>query len=165
MYSTIGNYLNLYKPSSSVEKKTIENTRKTGVENYNSNEAPFDKEVDIKNNSTSYVDPKIFGPIFWSQLHISASHYPITASPIVRERMKNRILAIPVELPCVKCSIHATQFIESHKDKLDQIVSGRHELGKFYTDFHNHVNKRYGKPEWSYEDVYKKYSGTKVNFV
>jgi hypothetical protein len=38
-------------------------------------------------------------------------------------------------------------------------VSNRDSLGKFYTDFHNQVNKRYGKREWTYDEVYEKYSG------
>lgn len=105
------------------------------------------------------ADPRVWGPYFWTTLHISASHYPIEASPIVRERMKGRILSIPYEIPCQTCRNHAVAFVEKHRDNLDQIVSGRHQLGKFYVDFHNQVNKRYGKPEWTYEQAYRKYSG------
>lgn len=104
-------------------------------------------------------DPKIWGPAFWFTLHTAAAHYPIEASPIVRERMKARILAIPYEVPCSVCRPHAIDFVESKRGELDRIVSGRHELGKFYVDFHNKVNKRYGKPEWTYEQAYAKYSG------
>lgn len=107
------------------------------------------------------ADPKIWGPIFWNTLHISASHYPLEASPLVRERMKNRILALPYEIPCQTCRSHAISFIEGNSDSLDKIVSGRHTLGKFYVDFHNQVNIRYNKPTWTYEQAYKKYSGIK----
>lgn len=111
-------------------------------------------------------DPKIWGPPFWFSLHVSAAHYPVNANPIVKERMKHRILAIPYEIPCGVCRPHAIAFIEKHKEHLDSIVSGRHNLGKFYVDFHNQVNKRYNKPEWTYEDAYKVYSGdTKITFL
>jgi hypothetical protein len=108
---------------------------------------------------SSTYDPKIWGPAFWFSLHTSAVYYPEDASPLVRERMKQRILAIPYEIPCKSCMTHASSFIEDNRDKLDDIVSNRHKLGKFYVDFHNKVNKRFGKPEWTYEQAYARYSG------
>lgn len=105
------------------------------------------------------ADPKVWGPKFWYSLHNSAAHYPMNASPLVRSRMKGRILAIPYEIPCPSCQGHASAFIESHKDQLDQIVSNRHALGKFYCDFHNKVNQRHGKRIRTYDEVYNHYSG------
>lgn len=110
-----------------------------------------------KINNTA--DPRVWGPAFWFTLHNSAAHYPYEASPIVKERMKWRILALPYEIPCAGCRPHASAFVEQHKHKLDQIVSGRHRLGKFYVDFHNQVNKRHGKRQWTYDEAYKLYSG------
>ena len=116
--------------------------------------------------AVSTSDPKIWGPAFWFSLHTSAAHYPDNPSEIVRERMKHRIMAIPYEVPCSTCRPHASEFIESYRDKLDQVVSNKHELGKFYVHFHNKVNKRYGKPEWTYEHAYKIYSGqAKVTYL
>ena len=106
----------------------------------------------------STSDPKVWGPPFWFSLHVSAAHYPEEPSKIVKERMKQRILAIPYEVPCSTCRPHASAFIESNRDNLDKIVSNKHELGKFYVDFHTKVNKRYNKPEWTYEQAYKVYS-------
>lgn len=117
----------------------------------------FKMKWNTEKKSTS--DPKVWGPAFWFSLHTSAAHYPENPSQIVRERMKNRILAIPYEVPCSTCRPHASSFIEANRDNLDKIVSNKHELGKFYVDFHNKVNERYGKKKWTYEDAYKKYSG------
>ena len=104
-------------------------------------------------------DPKIWGPPYWYSLHNSAAHYPHQASKIVAGRMKNRILAIPYEIPCHTCQPHASAYIEKFSEQdLDRIVSGRKELFNFFVDFHNEVNKRYGKPIWSYESAYKKYA-------
>jgi len=114
----------------------------------------------------STANPKIWGPSYWFTLHVSAAHYPYHANDIVKERIKNKILAIPYDLPCSDCRSHATAFIESHKEHLDDIVKGRHTLGKFYTEFHNYVNRRYGKKEWTYDEVYKLYSGNaQLNFL
>ena len=71
--------------------------------------------------------------------------------------MKGFILGIPVILPCKGCMPHAIAFLEASKPRLDDIVSGRDKLFKFFVDFHNKVNQRYGKKEFSYEDAYKIY--------
>ena len=116
-------------------------------------------DMNWKREKKSTTDPKVWGPAFWFSLHVSAVHYPENPSDIVRERMKNRILAIPYEVPCSSCRPHASSFIEGNRDNLDKIVSNKHELGKFYVDFHNKVNERYGKRKWTYDEAYKKYSG------
>ena len=72
--------------------------------------------------------------------------------------MKNFILGIPVMLPCEKCREHSNQFIESNYDNLDNIVSSRDNLFKFFVDFHNNANKETNKPEMSYEDAKKLYN-------
>jgi len=109
-------------------------------------------------------DPKIWGPPFWFNLHMCAANYPEHASPIVKDRMKARILAIPYEIPCLRCKPHASAFIEQNRKQLDDICSCRDKLFKFYVDFHNKVNQRYNKPIMSYEDAWKLYLGkTKIN--
>jgi len=160
MYATASEYLGLDRfPQSSLS------TRPPVFEKYTEpvKEAPAAQpkplEMRYKTEVVSTSDPKIWGPAFWFSLHVSAAHYPEEPSQIVRERMKQRIMAIPYEVPCAICRPHASAFIESYRDKLDQVVSNKHELGKFYVDFHNKVNKRYNKPEWTYEQAYKVYSG------
>ena len=116
-------------------------------------------EIKTKSEIINTNDPKVWGPFYWTSLHISSVYYPDDPSPIVMESMKNRILAIPYEIPCNECRKHAISFIEANRGNLDKIVSSRKNLIKFYTDFHNKVNQRYGKPTWSYEDVEARYGG------
>jgi hypothetical protein len=138
MYATASNYLGIHIPRS----------------------------TPIKESYVSTVDPSVWGPAFWFSLHTSAAYYPENASPIVRERMKGRIMAIPYEIPCKNCQPHASAFIEKNRYRLDDIVSGRDQLGKFYVDFHNQVNKRYGKPEWTYEQAYDAYTkGVDIKYL
>ena len=129
---------------------------KSNIDN-KSNAAPRNIENKFTPVEGSTHDPKVWGPPFWYTLHVSAAYYPLSASPIVRERMKNRILAIPYEVPCESCRSHASAFIEKNRDNLDDIVSSRDKLGKFYVNFHNQVNKRYGKREWTYGEALRKY--------
>ena len=83
----------------------------------------------------------------------------MNASPLVKQRILNRIQAIPYEVPCKTCQIHASAYIESLSDyDLDKIVSGRDNLFKFYVDFHNAVNTRLGKPIWTYQQALNYYS-------
>lgn len=104
-------------------------------------------------------NPLIWGPLFWYTLHNSSINYPLNASPLVKQRIKNRIQAIPYEVPCKACQIHASAYIESISEAdLDIIVSGRDNLFKFYVDFHNAVNTRLGKPVWSYEQAFNYYN-------
>lgn len=112
------------------------------------------KEILLDQNT---ADPKIWGPPFWTSLHISAAFYPMDASPITQKRIHDRILAIPYEIACERCRSHALAFIESYSDQLHRIVKNRHSLGKFYVDFHNQVNKRHNKPTWTYEKAYNYY--------
>lgn len=124
-------------------------------ENY---KAPTSTLANSPPHIANTADPKVWGPPFWFSLHVSAAHYPAKASPITAMNMKNRILAIPFEIPCNACRYHAQAFIEKNMPYLDRIVSSNTELSKFYVDFHNQVNKRYGKREWSYEEAYNYYN-------
>lgn len=108
-------------------------------------------------NMKASNNPLIWGPPFWYTIHNGVYHYPEHAGPLHIERMKNFILAIPIMLPCTTCKEHATAFIDKHRKKLDTICSGKDLLFKFFVDFHNQVNKRYGKPELSYDEAYNIY--------
>lgn len=108
---------------------------------------------------TNMSDPNVWGPAFWFTLHNGASKYPISASPLIKERMKSFILGIPIMLPCYVCKVHATEHIENNKHKLEEICSGRDNLVKFFVDFHNIVNVKNNKPTLSVEEVNKIYNG------
>ena len=122
------------------------------VSDYLNTENYEESSIDLSN-------PKVWGPSFWFNLHVSSFYYPEKASPLVAKHIKNRILAIPYEIVCHNCRAHAAEFIRKNEYRLDEIVSGREELSKFYVDFHNVVNKRYKKPEWSYEKAKEFYTG------
>lgn len=124
----------------------------------------LERSWEVREGSTS--DPKIWGPAFWFTLHVSAAHYPEEPNPIVQNRMKHRILAIPYEIPCAECRQHAISFVEYNKYRLPEVVSSRNQLVKFYVDFHNTVNRRQGKPEWTYEKALSVYSGkAKITYM
>lgn len=113
---------------------------------------------DKKANPGNIRDPAVFGPPLWFALHTTAAHYPENPSPAVQAKMKGLILGLPLMVPCAECFEHCTSYIEKAKDKLDEIVSNRQHLFKFFVDFHNAVNRRKHKPEMSLEDAWKLYT-------
>lgn len=120
------------------------------------------KQLQLRYEEKEYDNtsaPDVFGPAFWFTLHNGASRYPIEASPFQAEKMKGFIKGIPVMLPCEKCSEHAQSYIEGNDREMDDIVSGRENLFKFFWEFHNYVNKRYNKPQISLEDAKAMYMG------
>lgn len=104
-------------------------------------------------------DPKAWGYHYWMSLHITSYFYPIKASRIQRDRMVQRILSIPNELPCEECQYHSAAYIQKNFNRLPDICSGRDKLFAFFVDFHNQVNKRYGKKIYTVEEAKKLYSG------
>ena len=117
-------------------------------------------EVNIKLENTTITttsDPTVWGPSFWFMLHNGASKYPVEASNLRKERMKGFILGIPTMVPCEGCISHAIPYLEAAKPHLDNIVKGRDNLFKFFVDFHNNVNKRLHKKQYSYDEVYQMY--------
>ena len=123
-------------------------------------------EMNIESAYGVVSSPDIFGPSYWFTLHAGSIAYPINPTPIVREKMKNFIIGIPVMIPCKNCQEHATAYIEKYYDKLNNVCSSRDSLFKFFVDFHNAVNQRKGKSILSYDDAYKLYTGkVKINKI
>lgn len=102
---------------------------------------------------TKKHDPNIWGPHFWFALHTSAAQYPESPTLRVQGLMKQRIQAIPYELPCNVCKIHSQSYIQYRLNDLDDVVSTRSSLFNFYVDLHNNANKTTGKRILSYDEA------------
>jgi hypothetical protein len=107
-------------------------------------------------------DPRVWGPAFWFTLHNGADNYSEKANKIAISKMVGFVNGIPYMLPCKTCAMHADGFIDNARNSpggLDAVCSGRKSLRKFFIDFHNQVNERYGKPVKTYKEVDAMYSG------
>lgn len=107
----------------------------------------------------STADPRIMGPPRWFNYHTTAKYYSKSPNTETKRHMKNFITSIPYTLPCDRCKIHASEYITMHEKMgtLDWAVNHRSNLFKFFVDFHNFVNVRLGKPEFSLQEAYKLY--------
>jgi len=173
MYKTVSEYLK-FDDGPSVEHFAIKSEDSLTKKLIVSENPPISEKTPIATlvmkktvqDFTTMTDPRVWGPPFWFTLHNSAAYYPEKASQITIQRIKQRILSIPFELPCVDCRTHANNFINSRKDKLDDICSGRDSLFAFYVDFHNKVNERHNKPIMSLENAKKLYiNGIRVEKI
>ena len=75
------------------------------------------------------------------------------------KKMMGFIEGIPFMIPCDNCAVHAQAFVEKNEYRLKEVCRGRESLFRFFVDFHNKVNKAYGKPEFTYEQSWKLYTG------
>lgn len=102
----------------------------------------------------------LWGPPMWFTIHFSAYHYPMNPTFEQQEDMFNYILSLPTIIPCNRCKKHAKEFIEGYKrtNKIFDVVRTRDNLFKFTVDFHNNVNRRLGKREFTYQEAYSLYN-------
>jgi hypothetical protein len=103
--------------------------------------------------------PESWGPAFWFILHLGSVKAPENIPMEKREKYWGFIDGIPEMLACGNCAQHARAYVEAHRPYKDQICATRVNLVEFFTNFHNSVNERNGKPKISCEEIYHKFSG------
>lgn len=126
------------------------------------------------------ADTGVWGPHLWKVLHIVAT-FASTDTTVAH------VLAIFAKLrgnlPCPECSVHYTEWYNSHKIRTHtahvkrsrflfqrpvnytlqiEPAEMQQSIMKWVTDLHNDVNKRVGVPVWSYSDANAKYGGDKA---
>lgn len=151
------------------ESQNNQNNQHNINDNINDN-SKKETELKLKWNTKEYAntsDPNTWGPAFWYTLHNGAAKYPKKASEIHKKLMKNFILGIPIMLPCQACKMHAFEYIQKAEldGILDNVVSTKIELFKWFVDFHNDVNIRYNKKQISYQQAWDKYNSTKISVL
>lgn len=90
-----------------------------------------------------------WGPITWFFLHSLAELIPDETFDKNREFITTSVTEILGSLPCPTCSAHAMKHLRSsHFSRIEQ--SGHLKI--WLHQFHNAVNRRLGKPEFSIEE-------------
>jgi hypothetical protein len=84
-------------------------------------------------------------------LHNMSLNYQMNPTRVARQKMRAFVEVLPYLLPCRNCSEHAKEFMASAD--LDKALTNRKTLFTFMWNFHNHVNKRLGKPQMSFKDA------------
>ena len=91
----------------------------------------------------------IWGPSAWTFLHAVSFSYPEDPSPEHKEAALNLFSSLQLLLPCGDCCSHYCSTFQ-RKDLLEHLES-RETFSRWLVNFHNLVNKRLKKPEYSYD--------------
>ena len=90
-----------------------------------------------------------WGPITWFFLHSFAELIPEKTFGENRDFIITSVTDILGSLPCPTCSSHATKYLKSSSFSR---IERRDHLKIWLHQFHNVVNRRLGKPEFSVEE-------------
>ena len=102
-----------------------------------------------------HLPPEVWGPIFWSTLHIVALAYPDTPSYTEKKAAKEFFTALTHLLPCPICRSHFAEIIKAMP--VDTWLDNRKSLIEWTVAVHNEVNKELKKPLMTVSDFYEKY--------
>ena len=87
------------------------------------------------------MDPNVWGPPLWFQLHKMSFEYPENPNELTRMRAKSRLRALKWKLPCSVCRDHYAD----HLKKLPLRLSNRRDFVFWVIDLHNSVNRSNNK--------------------
>ena len=97
-----------------------------------------------------------WGPPLWKFLHTASFAYPDAPSAERQQAMLEFLQAVGRVLPCAKCRTHYGSHCKTCL--LPDVVQSRDSLTHWLVDLHNEVNRRTGKPEWTYEQASAAYA-------
>ena len=107
----------------------------------------------------------VCGPCVWYLFHTLSYNIKDTDTAAF-EKTKTEFLKfafrISTNLPCPECSQHANLYLSRVNPAS---IKTKEELNVFFINFHNAVNQRKGKPVFTREEAYAKYSTANVRLV
>lgn len=111
------------------------------------------KKEDMEKYFLKYYtqNKSVWGPHFWYVIHNFSANYSVFPSAVEEEIAKKFVKIIPFIIPCSECSEHAYNYIKENVNEDSGIFSSKKSLSKFFFDFHNSVNKRLNKKQYTWE--------------
>ena len=103
------------------------------------------------------MSTKDWGPCTWKTIHHFTMAYPWDPTPHDKQAMMTFLNSICYNLPCKECKMHCSQYMSKHPPNLTSSC----ELQKWAFNFHNNINVRLGKPQFTVAQYQRKY-GTAV---
>jgi len=141
-------------------KNTTKNTTNNRVKVFN-----YLVASNMVKSPTSYIDltriknpPNIWGPKIWLKIHLMSMNYPKKPTIMDKKTKITEISKIPSILPCPICSKDTLNYISNNIDLLYEALEDREKLILFFFNFHNYVNKKLGKVNFSLDNFKKLYN-------
>ena len=100
-----------------------------------------------------HLPPHIWGPIFWSTLHIASLGYSDTPTDRQRKNAAAFYESLVDMLPCPICRNHYEQNLSEMPVK--EALNSRMELVKWVFDMHNRINVQLGKRQITFGEFIK----------
>lgn len=91
----------------------------------------------------------VWGPSAWRFLHAVTFAYPDTPTQAHKDAARNLFKSLKLMLPCGDCCTHYCSGFDT--DPVDLHLDSRDSLSRWLVKFHNSVNARLGKPQYSFE--------------
>ena len=105
------------------------------------------------------TDPEVWGPAFWLTIHMSSHSAPENINNEDVKKYWGFIESLPLIIPCARCKGHAQAWVDQHRSQWRTICASKDNLSRFFSEFHNEVNRRTGKPEMSLTEIQKMFTG------
>lgn len=93
------------------------------------------------------LSPKVWGPIFWHTIHITALGYPNEPNYGQKRAAKEFYESLAFLIPCPVCREHYKQHLS--KAPISPHLDRRADLFRWTVELHNQVNASLGKPKVS----------------
>ena len=96
------------------------------------------------------MPPQIWGPIFWSTMHIASLAYSDTPTDRQKSNMRAFYESLVDVIPCPICRQHYEDNLKTIP--LDEPIKSRMGLVKWVFDMHNKINVQLGKREITFDE-------------
>lgn len=96
------------------------------------------------------MGPSVWGPIFWTTMHIVTLGYPGFPSEQEQTAAINFFESLQYTIPCPICKEHYKFNLE--KMPVKDAVHNKQALIRWMFNVHNEVNKQLGKSEFAWKD-------------
>jgi hypothetical protein len=103
-----------------------------------------------------HLPPEIWGPMFWSTLHIMSLAYPDDPTYSEKRAAKELFNALVYLLPCPVCRSHYKEILQVMP--VETWLDNRKSLVEWVWMMHNAVNTKLGKSEITMSEFYKRYN-------
>ena len=102
------------------------------------------------------MGPDVWGPIFWSTMHIVTLGYADVPSKEEQNAAAQFFNSLAIVIPCPICRAHYSHFLQA--SPVEAAATSRTELVHWLFSLHNKVNVQLGKRQISWEDFIAKMS-------
>ena len=96
------------------------------------------------------MSPAVWGPIFWTTMHIVSLGYPSKPSEDDKVGAAAFYNSLATVIPCPICKTHYGTFLKA--SPVENALNSRHELIHWVYELHNNVNTQLGKPRITFQE-------------